>query len=90
MIESHRTTANTLRSWGAAVLFAATLLGAYCVVQLYRENVALRAEVAGYQARGCPSAINGRQFSFSAYEDVAISRPRYARLNCFYAKGVKS
>ncbi len=88
--ETHYTTAHKLRAWGAATVAVAALLAIYSVVQLYRENVDLRGQLAGYKARGCPAALYGRTFTFSAYEEVAISRPRYARLNCFYAKGVQS
>jgi hypothetical protein len=89
--ELHYTTRRAMfyaraRNWLTATATVAALLGVYAVVDLHDRNTTLSNQVAGFQSRGCPETFAGKRFTFSAYETVDLTRPKYARLACYYAK----
>ena len=89
-VEVHRTTAQSLASWGVAVVAVAAILGTYTVMQMYDDNIALRSEVAAMKARGCPSTVAGKRFVGSRFQAVDLSRPGFTSLACYYKAGMAS
>lgn len=67
---------------GFLVLFVFVMVEGYVQVQDERAN--LVQQVAAYKERGCPAELDGKPFRFSAHESVALNRPGYDRLSCYY------
>lgn len=75
-----------VRPWVEGFLFVIALLAIHGLVRVNDEAVALRAEVSYMKTVACPQVLGGMNFTFSAFERINLTRPKYARLSCFYAK----
>jgi hypothetical protein len=89
-LELHPPIRETLKNWGAGVILVAVLLGVYAGVQLYEDNVILRAQVQTMKARGCPGRLQGKILAGDVWQDVDLSRPKFSTLRCYYQAGVRS
>ena len=84
------TISSCLQSWAIAILAVAVMLGGYSIVQMYRENLEVRAEIASMKARGCPAKVQGKLFAGSNYREIDLMRPKFSTLSCYYRVGVLS
>lgn len=75
---------DVVRKWLPGTLAAIALAAVYAAVAAHDEAVLARAELAQAKTIACPSTLAGRQFVFSAYEYLSITRPGTARLSCWY------
>ena len=90
-VEIHQLTRfHRLKSAAFPVAVVVALAAVYVGVQLYTDNVNLRAEAQAMKSRGCPSRLQGKPFAGNDYKEVDLMRPRYSTLTCLYRSGVKS
>ena len=82
--------ADTMRSWVAGTMATIALTAVYAVVQLHDDNIAQDHQINRLRAQACPDTWRDMSLAFVTQESVALERPRYSRIACYYAKGVRS
>lgn len=58
-------------------------------VRIFEDNRVLRQEVHALKVTACPPSLMGQHFTYSDYLEEDASRPKHARLTCWYASGVR-
>lgn len=75
-----------VRDWLPGTLFALLLVAVYAAVSFHEQAVEARAELEQRKAVVCPKSLDGKDFTFSGYERMYLTRPGYSKLTCFFKK----